>query len=310
MSEPPDAAPVPFRHRLEYLAFRLIRAKWVFLPEGMAVRFGAMTGWLAGSVLRIRRRVVDENLLTAFPEESAAWRRRVARRCYMHLGREAAMLFRMHRWSRAEVADRIRFENLSIVQEAADGEQGVVVLTAHLGNWEMAGAGLAARGFPIDVVGKGMANRRFEQHLFTTRELLGMRVIEMSAAPKGVLRSLGRGRVAALLGDQNAHRHGTFLPFFGRNAATPRGPAVFALRTGAPVFVGFAVRDQGWRQTYRLEARRLEYDVTGDLETDTRSLLLAYHEVLEKAICAAPEQYFWQHKRWKTRPTEEQRQKR
>jgi KDO2-lipid IV(A) lauroyltransferase len=310
MSGAPDQAPVPLRHRFEYLAFRLTRAKWAFLPEALAVRFGAMTGWLAGSVFRIRRRVVDDNLRIAFPEKSAAWRRRVARQSYMHLGREAAMLFRMHTWSRAQIADRIRFDNLSIVEEAADQAQGIVVLTAHLGNWEMAGAGLAARGFPIDVVGKGMANRRFERDLFRAREALGMRVIEMSVAPKGVLRSLGRGRVAALLGDQNAHRHGIFLPFFGRDAATPRGPAVFALRTGAPVFVGFAVRDEGWRQTYRLEARRLEYAVTGDPEADTRNLMLAYHEVLEEAIRAAPGQYFWQHKRWKTRPTEEQRQKR
>ena len=310
MNGPPNARPVPFRHRLEYLGFRLIRATWAVLPEGVAVRLGAMTGWLIGAILRVRRRVVDENLRTAFPAESASWRRRVARQCYMNLGREAAMLFRMQRLSRAEIADRIRFDNMSVVEEAAGQEQGIIVLTAHLGNWEMAGAGLAARGFPIDVVGKGMANRRFEQDLFTTRELLGMRVIRVSAAPKAVLRSLGRGRVAALLGDQNAHRDGIFLPFFGRDAATLRGPAVFALRTGAPVFVGFALRDRGWRQTYRLKARRLEYDVTGDLEADTRGLLLAYNKILEEAISANPEQYFWQHQRWKTRPTEEHRKKR
>jgi len=301
-----ETAPVPLRHRLEFLAYRVTKAKWSLLPEALAIRMGALTGLIAGSVLRVRRRVVDENLRLVFPDESAAWRRRVARGSYMHLGREAALLFRMSRWSRSEIADRIRFEALDLVREAADQEKGVVVLTAHLGNWEMAGAGLAARGFPIDVVGKGMANRRFEKDLFATRELLGMRVIEMGKATKGVLRSLSRGRVAALLGDQNAHRHGVFLPFFGKLAATPRGPAIFALRTGAPVFVGFAVREPGWEQRYTLRAQRLVHETTGDLDTDVIALLAAYHEVLEAAIRAAPEQYFWQHKRWKTRPPEEQ----
>lgn len=312
MSEPvkpspasdPDAA-VPLRHHLEYLAYRLTRAKWSFLPEWMAVRMGALTGWLAGTLFRIRRREVDEHLRIAFPHESDAWRRRVARACYVHLGREAAIILRMSRWGREEVASRVRFEDLDMVRDAADQEKGVVVLTAHLGNWEIAGAGLAALGFPIDVVGKGMSNRAFERDLFALRESLGMGVIEMGDAPRGVLRALGRGRVAALLGDQNAHRWGVFLPFFGRLASTPRGPAVFAIRTGAPVFAGFAIREPGWGQQYTLKAHRLEYVVTGDLDRDVESLLTVYHDLLERAIRAAPEQYFWQHRRWKSRPGEE-----
>jgi KDO2-lipid IV(A) lauroyltransferase len=220
----------------------------------------------------------------------------------MHLGREATTLFRMAKWSSEEILDRVRFVDFDGVREAAEEERGVLLLTAHLGNWEVAGAGIAALGLALDVVGKGMANRRFEAELFETRERLGMRVIEMSDAPKGVLRSLGRGRVVAMLGDQNAHRNGVFLPFFGRLAATSRGPALFALRREAPVFVGFAIRDPGWQQRYTLVAKRLEFDVSGDVESDTKNLLLAYHRLLEEAIVAAPTQYFWQHKRWKTRP--------
>lgn len=293
------------KHRIEYLAYRLTRAKWAILPESLAARMGALTGWLAGSVFRIRRRDVDAHLEIAFPEKSTAWRRRVARACYVHLGREASVIFRMNRWSREEIASRVRFEELEMVRDAADQENGVVVLTAHLGNWEIAGAGLAALGFPIDVVGKGMSNRAFERDLFAQRERLGMGVIEMGDAPRGVLRALGRGRVAALLGDQNAHRGGTFLPFFGRLASTHRGPALFAIRTGAPVFAGFAIREPGWRSRYTLRAHRLEWTPTGDLDADVTALLTAYHDLLEGAIRAAPEQYFWQHRRWKVRPGEE-----
>jgi len=297
---------VTLRHGVEYSAFRLVRAMWGIFPEAIAVRLGALTGWLAGSVLRIRRSEVDEHLEFVFPGETPAWRSKVARGSYMHLGREAALLFRMGAWNAERVADRVRFIDFDMVWEAVDGEAGVVVLTGHLGNWEMAGAGMAALGLPLDVVGKGMANRRFEEDLFETREKLGLRMIEMSDAPKGVLRSLRRGRVAALLGDQNAHRNGVFLPFFGRLAATSRGPALFALRTDAPVFVGFSIREPGWAQRYTLVAKRLEFDRTGDMEVDVTSLLTAFHGMLESAIRSAPEQYFWQHRRWKTRPPEEQ----
>lgn len=293
------------RHRLEYAGFTFARFALGIVPEGWAVRLAAGFGWLAGVLVRLRRADVEAHLALAFPDESPAWRRRVARRSYMHLGREAVMLFRLPRWSPEEIVSRVDFRGLEWLREAAAGDRGVMLLTAHLGNWEIAGACIAASGLPIDVVGKGMANRRFEADLFATRERLGMRVIEMADAPRGVLRSLGRGRLAALLGDQNAHRNGVFIPFFGRDAATPRGPAVFALRGDVPVFVGFAIRQPGWAQRYTVDARRLDFERTGDVEADTRAMLTAYHAILEEAIVSAPDQYFWQHKRWKTRPPEE-----
>lgn len=296
----------PLRHRLEYAGFRFLRGALSVLPETVAVGSGAVLGWLAGSVLGIRRKEVAEHLSFVFPDRSSSWRNRVARASYRHLGREAVTLFRMTRWPLAKVQERVRIGGFEEIEEEARGERGVVLLTGHLGNWEVAGAALAARGIPLDVVGKGMSNRRFEADLFRARERLGMRVIEMGDAPKEVLRSLGRGRVTAIVGDQNAHRHGVFIPFFGRLAATARGPALFALRAGAPVFVGFVVREVGLGQRYLVRIERLEYETTGDVERDVSSLLRAYHERLEDAIRSAPEQYLWQHKRWKTRPPEEQ----
>jgi len=300
---PPD---VPLRHRIEYAAFRGARAVVSAMPEGLAVRFGALLGLLAGSVLRVRRATVLENLTIAFPEETPKWRRRIARRSYVHLGREAVFLMRMKRWPAERITERIRFDGVDEVRVEAERDEGVVVLSAHFGNWEIAGAGAAALGFPLDVVGKGMTNRLFEEDVFETRERLRMRVIEMSDAPRAVLRSLGQGRIVAMLSDQNAHRWGVFIPFFGRLAATPRGAALFTIRRGTPTFVGLAAREPGWAQRYRLELRRLEYPTTGDPDADTVALLTAYHRVLEEAIRADPEQYFWQHKRWKTRPPEEQ----
>ena len=293
------------QHVWEYWVFRLMRWKWAWLPEGIAIRFGELTGLIAGSVLRLRRRDVDQHIALAFPDRPRGWRDRVARASYAHLGREAVMFLRIGGWTKERVVERVTFRGLEPLRRAAETGEGAVLLTGHLGNWEVAGAAIAASGIALDVVGKGMANRRFEADIFEIRKQLGMRVIAMSDAPKGVLRALGKGRVVAILGDQNAHMSGVFVPFFGRQAATSRGPALFAIRSGAPVFVGIALRDPGWTQRYTVAIRRLPFRPTGDVDADTRSLLAEYTRALEEAVRQAPEQYLWQHRRWKTRPPEE-----
>ncbi len=297
------------RHGAENLAFRLCVGLVGLMPEPLALRAGSALGLLVASGLRIRRRDVDRHLTWAFPDRSASWRRRVARRSYAHLGREAVVVFRRGGWSSERVLERTTTVGFEAFRAAADEGRGLVLLTGHLGNWEIGGAAISARGVALDVVGKGMANRGFERSLFDTRARLGMRVIEMSDASREALRSLSEGRVLALLGDQNAHGGAIFLPFFGRSAATVRGPALFAARAGAPVWVAFATRDAGPVQRYTVTFKPLPFVSTGHGDQDARALMGAYASRLEEAVKAAPEQYFWQHRRWKKRPPEEPRSK-
>jgi KDO2-lipid IV(A) lauroyltransferase len=295
------------RHWFENLVFRLVTGLWGLVPESVALRIGSAMGALFGSILRTRRHDVDEHLTQAFPGRSRAWRHRVARGSYAHLGREAVVVFRRGGWSRERVLERTSVIGFECFRAAAEEGRGLILLTGHLGNWEIGGAAIAARGVPLDVIGKGMSNRRFQSDLFALRERLGMRVIEMTDASKDALRTLGEGRVLALLGDQNAHRGGVFVPFFGRPASTVRGPALFAHRTRAPVWTAFALRDPGLEQRYTVRFRPLPFEATGRSEEDTSVLMGAFGALLEEAIESAPEQYFWQHRRWKKRPPEEPR---
>lgn len=295
----------PLRHRMERAALGVVRAIWSALPERAALRSGAAMGWLVGSVLRVRRKDVDRHLGWAFPDRLPGWRRRVARASYAHLGREAVVLFRRGGWAADRIRERTTLIGFEAFAEAARGPTGVVLLTGHLGNWEIGGASIAARGIPIDVVGKGMSNRGFERQLFEARERLGMRVIDMGDAPRESLRTLGRGRVLGLLPDQSAHRGGIVVPFFGRPASTARGPALFAARAGAPVWVAFAVREPGPEQRYTATLERLPFEPTGRPDEDAATLMAEYARRLEEAVRAAPEQYFWQHRRWKAAVGEE-----
>ncbi len=293
----------PLVHRLEHAVFRLARGVASVVPERVALGSGALLGRTIASAVRLRREDVDRHLAWAFPEAHPSWRRRVARASYAHLGREAAVLLRADRWSPEVIRERARMVGFEAFREAIMAGRGVVLLTGHLGNWEIGGAAIAAHGVSLDVVGKGMSNRRFQDDLFAMRARLGMRVIEMGDASREALRSLGAGRVVALLADQQAHRGGVLLPFFGRPASTARGPALFAIRSGAPVFVGFALRDPGAAARYTVTFDPLPFPRSGDADADALGLLGAYGAALEGAIRLAPEQYFWQHRRWKNAPS-------
>jgi Kdo2-lipid IVA lauroyltransferase/acyltransferase len=295
------------RHAVEHACFRVAGAAWSRLPERAALGSATALGAAAGSLLRFRRADVDRHLGWAFPEATPAWRAAVARACYRHFGREAAATVRAVRWSPEEMRARTSAVGFEAFRAAAEAGMGAVLLTGHLGNWEIGGAAIAARGVPLDVVGKGMSNRRFQEDLFALRERLRMRVIGMGDASRLALRSIAAGRVVALLGDQSAHGGGVLVPFFGRPAVTARGPALFAVRSGAPLFVGFAVRQEGPEARYLMTLQRLSHTPSGDVERDVLALTRAYTEILEAAVKTAPEQYFWQHRRWKGAPAEEPR---
>ncbi len=287
---------------MEYGAYRLAVAVLRLVPERVALRFGEGVGWLAGTVFRIRWRTVQEHLRQAFPEKSEAWRARTARRSFRHLGREAVATFRLGAMGPEQVRERTELEGFAELEEAWRRGGGAIVVTGHFGNWEVGGASLSARGIPLDVVAQRQRNPLFDIDLNRNRERLRMVVIDRAKAPRQVLRSLRRGRVVAIVGDQNTRRGGAFVEFFGRPAATARGVAVFALRTGAPIFLGIARRRPGFPQRYYVTLEQVRYEPTGDMEVDVVRLTEAHTLHLERQVRETPEQYFWQHRRWKTRP--------
>lgn len=262
---------------------------------------GGAAGWLAGSVLRVRRDDVDRHLALAFPDREPAWRRGVAAESYRHLGREGVAMLRMAELDREAVRRRTRMEGMDGIRRAVESGRGAVVVTGHLGNWEIGGAALAARGVPLAAVALRQGNPLFDRDLVRTRERLGLRVVYKKDAPTQVLAALRAGGAVALVGDQNPIRGGVPVDFFGRPANTARGPAVFALRSGAPVFAGAALRRPGRGPRYDVWIEEVSVERTGDPGADALRLVQAYTDWLEEMVRRAPEQYFWQHRRWKTR---------
>jgi Kdo2-lipid IVA lauroyltransferase/acyltransferase len=289
---------VRLQHRAEYAAFRAALAGVRLLGrrggEAMARAAGR-----AGFALGIRRDIVESNIRAAFPEATDAWVADVARESYEHLGRETMTMLRLSWMSRAQLLERTRLLGEEALRAACDAGRGVVIVTGHLGNWEIgAGAG-AVRGFPISAVAKRAANPLFYERIMTARQRLGFEIIDFADATRGALRALRQGRVVALAADQHSGA-GVWVPFLGRLAATFRGPAVMALRTGAPLFLAVSVRRPD--AVYEVALERIDTTPTADMEGDVLRVTRSWVGRLESAVRAHPGQYLWHHRRWRTPP--------
>lgn len=327
-------APAAIRHRLEYGAFRLVSDTCNAVPERLADRAGASLGWLAARLGRPRWDVVTAQLAAAFPDASESWRREVARRCYAHLGAEAVAMFRLARLGPKEMRARTRVSGLELLERPLREGRGVMVVTGHLGNWEVGAAAVTARGLPVDVVAARQRNPLFDARLTRAREGLGLTVIPRDEARPRVLASLRAGRIVGILGDQDARRAGIFVDFFGRPAATARGPALLAVRAGAVLTTLFALRLPGSPPRYDVRIEEVDAPQVGvvdaprvgapageaaaptrtatevdppppraaGLATHVAALTQAFTSRLEARVREHPEQYFWHHRRWKTAP--------
>lgn len=313
MSETPGAAvdrvhtPIPITpaHRAEYAALRGLAAALRGIGVKGASSVGARVGSLGYAPFRIRRGVAEEQIARAFPEFSAERVQEVARLSYQHLGRTAMETTLLPTQTREQIVELFaEVEGWHFVEERLARGNGLILASGHVGNWELGGAYLAARGLPISAVARHMANPLVDRYLTSTRERIGMDVIHDEQAVRRVPRAIRSGRAVAFLVDQAAiGLASTWVPFFGRMAKTPRGPAVFALRLDAPiVFAGVSRLPDG---RFRFSFEPVDVPRTGVLDTDVDAIVGAYTGVLENHIRKTPEQYLWQHRRWKHLPPPE-----
>ena len=293
-------------HRAEFALARSLEQAVSLLPERAADRFGARVG-RAIHALGIRRDTVEENLRIAFPQRSAEWLESTTRAAYEHLGREAAAMLRLSKLDPKAVIAKTITHGWEELEDALSLGRGIILVTGHYGNWEIAAAAVAARGLPIGAIVRRQGNRLVDERLQQLRRNLGVETIYQGQAPARVPRILRSNGVVGIVGDQDARRSGVFVPYFGRLASTHRGPALFALRLGAPVFSCIARRLPGSDVRYEVRGRRVAFEPTGNVDEDVRALTTELSRRLEEEVRVAPEQYFWFHKRWKTRPPDETR---
>jgi len=272
------------------------------LPERTGHRLGAAIGTAMRRVSRRHWGIVMANLRLAFGDERTEQELiAIGKACYRHLGKCLMEFVRLPAMSVEDIGRVTELRGSEHLDAGLAEGKGVILLTAHLGNWEMVGARIAAEGYPLNVIARAQRDGALTDYIRRTREVVGMRVHHREVAVRRSLLALRGNELVGMLLDQNAGDDGVFVDFFGRLASTARGAAAFALQTGATVVPTF-----GWRKPDDTHVIELGEPVplvsTGDRERDILTNTARYTKIIENAIREHPEQWFWLHKRWKSRP--------
>jgi len=288
------------RDALELAGVHLAMSLAAALPLPVALRVGRGLGRIAEG-LGVRRAVALENVGRAFGAELDDRERRVlVRQSYAHLGMSLVEFLRMPRLSPDWLRDQMDLDGERHFQEALDGGRGAIVASGHLGNWEWMGACLAARGYPMTFVVQRLRNTRVDSLVDRVRRGTGIEVVPHGMALRRVHAALAANRLVFFMCDQDARRRGVFVPFFGVPASTPKGAAQIAVRHRVPFVAAFGRRGPEGRHHVVVHA-----PITAQATDESQAvleLLAAFNARLETAVRATPDQYWWAHRRWKTRP--------
>ncbi len=283
------------------LFFRV--ASW--LPDGLAIALGCALGWFFDRILHWRRHRILAHLSLAFPELDAAAlaRRRVA--VYQHFGLLALEMLRLPGLTATQLLARTEIRGGEHLAAARARGKGVLLLGAHVGNWEWALAGASRRGYPMHVISKEARGRLGQQVMESFRGSHGVCSVSRRGSVFQLLRLLKRQALIGFVLDQNMTAdEGIFVDFLGCAACTMPGLAVLAQRTGTPVVPVSFHRDATLRRHIFTLFPAVPWETPPGLDQAAviRHNTRGYTQLLEGMIRAHPEQWIWMHNRWKTRP--------
>lgn len=287
------------------MVWLLVRGLGV-LPRWMARSIGAGIGALCYRLFGRLRSVGLRNLMLAYPDWSLRRREETLRIVYRNLGLQLAEFCLMRSYTAARASRFIEYDGLDRYLAARGAGKGVLVLTGHLGAWELSSFYHSLAGYPMGLVIRRLDNELVDRFVNRIRCLHGNRVIHKDDFARGLISSMRAGETVGILMDTNmTPPQGVFVPYFGVQACTASGLAKVALKTDAAVLPGFLLWSEE-RQKYVLWfGDRLELVRTGDADRDVLANTAMFTAAIEAAVRQHPEQWLWMHRRWKTRPTGE-----
>jgi KDO2-lipid IV(A) lauroyltransferase len=275
------------------------------IPDFALYALGAIGGKLAYWLDSRHVKIGLKNLEIAYPGLTSEARRRILRESYINLGRTGAEYVRLGGFFHRRLLRKVRYEGLELWEELKRRQpgRGVLILSAHFGNFELLVAAHAMNGHQISLVHHTQRFLPGDALITFVRERAGVEVIRKYAAARPVLRALSQGKLVGIPFDQNAKRsQALFVPFFGELAATTSGLARLARISGAPVAPVFIIRDPNQRTHRILIQEEIALQRTSDEEADMQENTRRFVAAIENIVRRYPEQFLWTHRRYRTRP--------
>jgi len=294
------------RENLEYWLVVVVARFLGRMPRGLARLLAGMLAFSVHWAFGRLRRVGVRNLELAFPELPFETRKRILRAVYLYLGWQLVEFCRMTRYTAQNTRDWIRTEGLEHYLAAQARGKGVLIVTGHLGAWELSSFYHSLMGYPMGMVIRRLDNRRLDDYVNAIRCLHGNRVLHKDDFGRGLLTAMRAGQTVGILMDTNmTPPQGEFVKFFGRPACTATGLAHVARKTGAAVLPGFMLWEPAEKKYVLHFGRELKFARTADPEADTLAATQLCAAATEAWIRRYPDQWLWIHRRWKTRPAGE-----
>jgi KDO2-lipid IV(A) lauroyltransferase len=278
---------------------RLIKLFSLIVPYWMGVWAGGVLGFIAYYLLPRERTRAITHLTQVFSEKGPSWRRRTARRCFMHLGKGLLEIMLM---SPRRLEKVIEFRGEANLRAAISIGKGVIYVTGHIGNWELMGHAVAAR-YNLSVIAAPIEPEQVNDMIVDLRAGMGVKTILRGrpGASRELVRVFKENRIMGILIDQDTDVESAFVDFMGRQAWTPTAAASMALKFGAPVIFGYVHRGKDNRHTVVIEGP-LDLIQTGDRDKDIIANTAMLTKMIENAIQKNPEQWVWMHRRWRRQP--------
>ncbi len=290
----------------DYLLYLVVRVAALFIqmvhPDS-SVRFARTMGTGLYLIYKRGRKRAMEHLLAAYPEKDRQWHETICRRSFEHLAMLAFDVLKTSRLiNRTTWRKYIEFDNISEVLELLLHNQSVIMVTGHYGNFEILGYALAVFGLESYAVARPLDNKYVNDFLFGVREKQGQKIVDKKGAAEHMMQILESGSTLSFVADQNAGRKGLFVDFFGRKASTYKSIALLAMQFNLPIVVGYCRRlDDRYR--FKLGMTRIiKPEDWADKDKPVLWITEQYTAAIEAFIREDPEQYWWVHRRWKTRP--------
>ena len=282
----------------EYLFYRGVSAMVRAAGEERVHTWGGWFGAIAGKILRGRDRLAMRNLRTTFPDRSPKELRDILDECWRHFGRQLLLYVRMQTMSLEDILQRCDIINSPMVDDALARGNGLIVISAHFGSWEVGGLAITSLSKNVITVARRLDNEYLQRDLARLRTSTGAEVVDRRNAARALMKALADNAIVVLLPDQAVlPREGVLAPFLGRPAWTTPAPARMAVKRDATIVFAFCIPQ---KTRHRLEFEDpIRVDQLSEGEKDPVALTTRINDVISRRITERPDLWLWMHDRWK-----------
>lgn len=283
---------------ISYWFYKISEAIALLIPLRMAYALAKILSGVYYIFAFRDRRMVTDNLKVIFPLKGDREIASIRFRVFRNFAKYLVDFLRFKKLDKKYISNNVKIINMESVKEGLRRGKGVILLTAHLGNWELGGMVISQLGYSLLTVALAHKSPKVDRFFNDKRESKGMEVLPLGKAAKGCLRGLRHNRLLALVGDRDFTDKGRVTDFFGKPAILPEGAAVLSLQTGAVIIPGFMLRNKDDSFSLIFE-KPLEFNLSMNRDKDLDNIISKYKSVFEEYIRAYPDQWYMFRRFWK-----------